>query len=83
MKPKTHKDFDTVHVLDARTGKPVAIKRWDINLHDWGYSFYVKSELDAYRLAHQTGINANLFKIVYITDTDTFLVSVINKQNDN
>jgi hypothetical protein len=62
------------HVRNAKTDKVEAIKQIDLKMQDWGFSFFVETELDAYKIAH--AYSQKKVGIEYSKDSEMFYVTV-------
>ncbi len=62
------------HVRNAKTDKVEAIKQIDLKMQDWGFSFFVETELDAYKIAH--AYSPKKVGIEYSKDSEMFYVTV-------
>jgi hypothetical protein len=67
------------HIKNQKTEKIEAIKQIDLQMKDWGFAFFVETELDAYKIAH--AYSPKKVGIEYSKDSEMFYVTVYKDNN--
>ena len=67
----------SLHTKNIQTGKKEVIEQIDLQLNDWGFSFFVKTELEAFKSAYLYA--PKKVSIEYSEGIKMFYVTVYNE----
>jgi hypothetical protein len=70
---------DTIFIKNPKTGKPESINQRNVEKSGWGFSFFVDSELDAYRAAYQYRRNKHGLIVEYAAGAKEWMVTIFNE----
>ena len=71
--------YDLIRTKNKRTGEIDIIKMHDIMAHDWGFSFFVDSEADAYKAFYQYRNNIHGAELDFDHDAQRWIIRVFNE----
>ena len=63
---------------NRKTGKTETIQQYELTKTDWGFRFFVASELDAYKAAYQYRYDPNGVKVEFAGGAKRWMVTVFN-----
>ena len=69
---------DVLHLKCKKTDQYITIKQHDIEQVDWGMTFKVDNELDAYRAAYKYNHSPHGLVVEYAPNIGMWLVTVFN-----
>ena len=69
---------DKLIFKNQQTGKREDITQYDMEVLDWGFHFFVKTEAEAYRAAYLYRYNAGGVKVEYAQGGNWWMVTVFN-----
>lgn len=70
---------DTLHFKNKRTGTHETIAQQDLEMVDWGFRFFVDSELEAYKAAYQYRSSKHGAKVQFAIGAQRWMVTVFNE----
>lgn len=70
---------DTISLKNPETGKSATIRRSDITMKDWGFSFFVETELEAYKAAYVHRNALHGVKVEFAHGAGKWMVTVFNE----
>lgn len=68
-----------LHARNKKTGDHEVIKQYEINQVDWGFWFFVDTELDAFKAAYQYRKSPHGCKVEYAKGVGRWMVTVFNE----
>lgn len=74
----TAKKTHNLHVKNKKTLAHEIIKGADLTKKDWGFSFFVDSELDAYKAAYEYRNSEHGAKVEFSQSLDKWMITVFN-----
>jgi hypothetical protein len=78
MTKMTSRKKDRMYLKNKRTGATEFISQTDVELVDWGFHFFVDSELDAYKAAYEFKENQHGVKIEFTPNRGKWMITVFN-----
>ena len=67
-----------IYSKNKQTGKPEAITQYELTKQDWGFSFFVDGELEAFKAAYQYRESPHGVKVEYAGGAQQCMVTVFN-----
>lgn len=70
----------TLSIKNKKTEQCEVIKQKDLEFLDWGFRFFVESEIEAYKAAYQYRNSLHGCEVKYSKNLDTWYVTVFNER---
>lgn len=70
---------DTLTTKNKMTGMRETINQYNIELLDWGFHFFVDSELDAFKAAYQYRNTPHGVRVEFAQGVSKWMVTVFNE----